>query len=97
MNFIKSSVNGLYTDFATVIPYQEPAAKEGAIGDMLSTVITSLPMAAMFTRNKYIAWTAIVMAVQNWLSESPEQRAVASQPAYMTVGMASMLPLLNQP
>lgn len=45
-------------------------------------------MAAMFTRNKYLGWTAFVFAIQNWLSESEEQRATASQPAYMTVGMA---------
>jgi hypothetical protein len=40
---------------ATVIPYQEPPAKadNAEIGSSLST---TLPMAAMFMRNKMIGW-----------------------------------------
>lgn len=39
----------------TVIPYQEPLAKsEGA--DVASTLSQTLPMAAIFTRNRYIGW-----------------------------------------
>jgi len=45
-------------------------------------------MAAMFTRNKYIGWGSVVFSVQNWLSESPEARKAASQPAYFSVGMS---------
>lgn len=41
----------------TVIPYQEPLAKsEGA--DVSSTLSQTLPMAAIFTRNRYIGWYA---------------------------------------
>jgi len=70
-----------------IIPYQEPAAKDSS-GDMASTMGSTLPMAAMFTRNKYIGWGAVVFSVQNWLSESPETRKTASQPAYLSLGMA---------
>jgi hypothetical protein len=38
-----------------VIPYQKPAAKEGS-SDFTSTMGSTLPMAAIFTRNKYIGW-----------------------------------------
>jgi hypothetical protein len=31
---------------------------------------------------------AVVVAIQNWLAESPQAKAAASQPAYMSVGMA---------
>jgi hypothetical protein len=32
-----------------------PVAKEGA-GDISSTLGSTMPMAAMFTRNKYVGW-----------------------------------------
>ncbi|TVY85739.1 hypothetical protein LAWI1_G008641, partial [Lachnellula willkommii] len=35
-----------------IIPYQIPTAKEG--GDISATLGSTLPMAAMFTRNKFI-------------------------------------------
>lgn len=38
-----------------VIPYQEPKAKSDTT-DFSSTMATTLPMAAMFTRNKFIGW-----------------------------------------
>lgn len=47
-------------------------------------------MAAMFTRNKMIGWTAVVFAVQGWLSETPGQVASGKQPAYFSVGMSVM-------
>ncbi|OBT64545.1 translation initiation factor SUI1 [Pseudogymnoascus sp. 23342-1-I1] len=71
-----------------IIPYQQPAPKEGGLGDIGSTLSSTVPMAAMFTRNKYIGWASVVIAVQNWLSESPDSKAAASQPAYMGVGMS---------
>jgi len=70
-----------------IIPYQEPPAKESPT-DMASTMGNTLPMAAMFTRNKYIGWASVVFSAQNWLSESPETRKTASQPAYISLGMA---------
>ena len=38
-----------------VIPYQAPLAKENA-ADFNSAMSSTIPMAAMFTRNKYIGW-----------------------------------------
>lgn len=38
-----------------VIPYQIPVQKESA-GDISGTFASTLPMAAMFTRNKYVGW-----------------------------------------
>jgi hypothetical protein len=37
-----------------------------------------------------IGWVAVIFAVQNWLSETPESAKAASTPGYMTVGMARM-------
>lgn len=45
-------------------------------------------MAAMFTRNKLLGWTSLVMAVLNWLSESPDQSAENATPGYMSVAMS---------
>lgn len=44
-----------------------------------------------------IGWVAVIFAVQNWLSETPESAKSASTPGYMTVGMARMcfLPLFH--
>ncbi|KAM7222858.1 hypothetical protein V8F06_001756 [Rhypophila decipiens] len=36
-----------------IIPYQEPAAK-GETGDLQSTIASTLPMAAIFMRNRYV-------------------------------------------
>jgi hypothetical protein len=38
-----------------VIPYEAPVVKEGAT-DFGSAMSSTIPMAAMFTRNKYIGW-----------------------------------------
>jgi hypothetical protein len=43
------------TASSTVIPYQLPTAKEAA-SDISGTLGSTLPMAAMFTRNKFIGW-----------------------------------------
>lgn len=39
----------------TVIPYQEPSGK-GESSDISSTLSSTLPMAAMFMRNRYVGW-----------------------------------------
>ncbi|PBP28471.1 hypothetical protein BUE80_DR000586 [Diplocarpon rosae] len=44
-------------------------------------------MAAMFTRNKFIGWASVVLAIQNWLGEGTESKSSSSQPAYFSVGM----------
>ena len=54
---------------------------------MASTMSSTLPMAAIFTRNKLIGWTSVGIALQTWLSETPAQKAAASTPAYFSVGM----------
>ncbi|TVY39211.1 Uncharacterized protein LOCC1_G004093 [Lachnellula occidentalis] len=87
-----------------IIPYQIPTAKEG--GDISSTLGSTLPMAAMFTRNKFIGWygeprrgrrrvltasrASVVFAIQNWLGESADAKKTSSQPAYFSVGMSLM-------
>ena len=39
----------------TVVPYQEPAPK-GDTPEFQSTLSSTMPMAAVFMRNKYIGW-----------------------------------------
>ncbi|KAF2205102.1 hypothetical protein GQ43DRAFT_437331 [Delitschia confertaspora ATCC 74209] len=72
-----------------IVPYAEPA-KEKSDADMGSTLASTLPMAAIFTRNKMIGWTAVVFSLQTWLSETKEQKRTASTPSYFSVGMAFM-------
>ncbi|KAF2643440.1 hypothetical protein P280DRAFT_447027 [Massarina eburnea CBS 473.64] len=72
-----------------IVPYAEPA-KDKPEGDMASTMASTLPMAAIFTRNKMIGWVAVVFALQSWLAESPEQRRNSTTPAYFSVGMSFM-------
>ena len=35
-----------------------------------------------------IGWTAVIMSLQAWLSETPAQKSAAATPAYFSVGMA---------
>ena len=46
-----------------VVPYQAPVAKEAA-SDISGTLGSTLPMAAMFTRNKLIGWCVAISMVQ---------------------------------
>ncbi|KAI9812685.1 MAG: hypothetical protein M1832_000342 [Thelocarpon impressellum] len=69
-----------------VVPYVEPEDKDGESG-FSSSMTSSLPMAAMFTRNKLIGWAAVVFALQKWLAETPEQQN-AGQHAILSVGTA---------
>lgn len=72
-----------------IIPYQEPAAS-GDSTDFSSTLSSTLPMAAIFMRNRYIGWAAFVFSVQSWLGESEESKKNSSTPGYFSVGMALM-------
>ncbi|KAL2269625.1 hypothetical protein VTJ83DRAFT_1809 [Remersonia thermophila] len=72
-----------------VIPYQEPPAK-GDVVEFQSTLASTLPMAAIFMRNKYIGWTAVIFSLQSWLGESEEAKRSTSTPGYFNVGMALM-------
>jgi hypothetical protein len=75
--------------FDTVIPYQEPEIK-GDQADMSSSLSSTLPMAAMFTRNKMIGWVSVVVSVQNWLGESEQSKKNAAMPGYLSAGMSIM-------
>uniref|UniRef100_A0A093VHI0 Uncharacterized protein n=1 Tax=Talaromyces marneffei PM1 TaxID=1077442 RepID=A0A093VHI0_TALMA len=68
-----------------VIPYVEPPAAKSDT-DISGAMSTTLPMAAMFTRNR----VAVIISIQNWLSESPEQSKNAATPSYMSVFMSLM-------
>jgi len=35
-----------------------------------------------------IGWTAVMFAVQSWLSETPDQKANGQNPAYLSIGMS---------
>ncbi|KAL7274849.1 hypothetical protein RUND412_002233 [Rhizina undulata] len=72
-----------------IIPYVAPPVKAEET-DIAATLSSTLPMAAMFTRNKMIGWTAVVFAVQAWLNETPGALASGKQPAYFGVGMSLM-------
>jgi len=71
-----------------IVPFTEAGADKEGSSDFNSTMTSTLPMAAIFTRNKLLGWTAVLFSVQGWLSETDAQRAAASQPAYFSVGMS---------
>ncbi|KAI1466520.1 uncharacterized protein F4812DRAFT_434391 [Daldinia caldariorum] len=74
-----------------VVPYQEPVPKPGDNAEISSTLSSTLPMAAIFTRNRYVGWASVVISIQNWLGESEEvTRSNNSTPGYFTVGMSVM-------
>jgi hypothetical protein len=70
-----------------IIPYQEPAAKGDNV-EFQSTISSTLPMAAIFMRNKYVGWAAVVFSIQSWLGESEETKKSSSTPGYFNVGMS---------
>ncbi|CAG7925217.1 unnamed protein product [Penicillium olsonii] len=67
------------------IPYVDPP-KSSSDADISSTMSSTMPMAAMFTRNR----VSFVFSLQSWLGESPDQKKNASTPAYMSVLMSLM-------
>ncbi|KAI1392388.1 uncharacterized protein F4822DRAFT_390876 [Hypoxylon trugodes] len=74
-----------------VVPYQEPAANSGDSAEFSSTLSSTLPMAAIFTRNRYIGWASVVISIQSWLGESEEaSKSSNSTPGYFTIGMSLM-------
>lgn len=70
-----------------VVPYRHVPAKprnEAASGMVSQT----LPMAAMFMRNKVLSWSAVFLALQSYLSEpinKPETTDAASQPPSLRI------------
>ncbi|EXJ81924.1 hypothetical protein A1O1_07991 [Capronia coronata CBS 617.96] len=69
-----------------VIPYVEP--KEEKPADFGSTLTSTMPMAAMFTRNRMLGWLSLLTALLNWLGESPSQQQSSGTPGYLSFGMA---------
>ncbi|KAG7147430.1 hypothetical protein HYQ46_003712 [Verticillium longisporum] len=76
-----------------VIPYQAPKPKETQ--ELSSTLSSTLPMAVMLTRNRFIGWAAVIYSVQNWLGESEDQKKTATTPGYFNVTM-SLVSLLSE-
>ncbi|RFU76913.1 hypothetical protein TARUN_5326 [Trichoderma arundinaceum] len=72
-----------------VVPYQEPSVK-GEVTDFSSTLSSTLPMAAMFMRNKFVGWIAVVFSIQTWLGESEDSKKSNGTPGYFSVGMSFM-------
>ncbi|KAJ5397139.1 hypothetical protein N7509_005252 [Penicillium cosmopolitanum] len=68
------------------IPYVDPPKSTSEADMSTGTMSSTMPMAAMFTRNR----VSFVFSLQSWLSESPEQKKNASTPAYMSVMMSLM-------
>ncbi|KAJ3498990.1 hypothetical protein NLG97_g691 [Lecanicillium saksenae] len=54
-----------------------------------STLSSTMPMAAMFTRNKFVGWAGVVFSIQNWLGESAETKKNGT-PGYFNVGLSVM-------
>ncbi|KAH8711189.1 Uncharacterized protein HC256_008004 [Beauveria bassiana] len=71
-----------------VVPYQEPISK-GDNPEFSSTLSSTMPMAAMFTRNKFVGWAGVVFSIQNWLGESAETKKNGT-PGYFNVGLSVM-------
>ncbi|ROT41724.1 hypothetical protein SODALDRAFT_322801 [Sodiomyces alkalinus F11] len=74
-----------------IIPYVEPKPKETP--EFSSTISSTLPMAVMLTRNRFIGWASVVYSIQTWLGESEEQKKTGSTPGIFNVSM-SFLALL---
>ncbi|KAJ9622751.1 Eukaryotic translation initiation factor eIF-1 [Taxawa tesnikishii (nom. ined.)] len=70
-----------------IVPYMEPANQKND-ADVQGTMASTLPMAAIFTRNKMIGWASVIFATQSWLSETAESKKSSSTPGYFSVGMA---------
>ncbi|KAF2146193.1 uncharacterized protein K452DRAFT_283469 [Aplosporella prunicola CBS 121167] len=72
-----------------IIPYAD-LDKGKPDPDFAGTMASTLPMAAIFTRNKLLGWTAVMFSLQTWLAETPEQKKHATTPGYFSVGMSLM-------
>ncbi|KAI0461067.1 hypothetical protein LJB42_001397 [Komagataella kurtzmanii] len=63
-----------------------------------NVVGSTLPMAAMFLRNKVVSWSALFIALQAYLNEprfKPQNKDGPSQPGLMTVGFALLAVLTS--
>ncbi|KAL4799406.1 translation initiation factor SU [Aspergillus venezuelensis] len=71
------------------IPYVDPP-KDKNDADMTGAMSSTMPMAAMFTRNR--TRVAMVFSLQSWLGETEEQKKNASTPAYMSTYLPIFMP-----
>ncbi|RDA82496.1 hypothetical protein CP532_6863 [Ophiocordyceps camponoti-leonardi (nom. inval.)] len=78
-----------------IVPYQEPPPSSGDKSDLSSTMATTMPMAAMFTRNKFVGWAAVVFSIQSWLGEGEDAKKGNGTPGYFTVIMSIMALLVT--
>ncbi|KYK59931.1 uncharacterized protein DCS_01065 [Drechmeria coniospora] len=72
-----------------IVPYQEPTTSS-AKADFASTLSSTMPMAAMFTRNRFVGWAAVIFSIQSWLGESEEAKKSSSTPGVFSVVMSVM-------
>ncbi|KJZ79379.1 hypothetical protein HIM_01530 [Hirsutella minnesotensis 3608] len=71
-----------------IVPYQEPPPTSDK-ADMSSTLTSTMPMAAMFTRNKFVGWASVVFSIQSWLGEGADAKG-SGTPGYFSVLMSFM-------
>ncbi|KAK9460999.1 uncharacterized protein V1516DRAFT_674715 [Lipomyces oligophaga] len=58
--------------------------------DISSMLATTLPMVAMFLRNKLIAWASLLVTLQSWLNEneSNDEESSGGSPGWLKVVMS---------
>ncbi|KAK9321134.1 hypothetical protein V1517DRAFT_327312 [Lipomyces orientalis] len=56
--------------------------------DVSSMMSSTLPMVAMFFRNKLIGWSALLITIQSWLNETEASNSDSSQPGWLKVVMS---------
>ncbi|KAK9241135.1 hypothetical protein V1525DRAFT_393790 [Lipomyces kononenkoae] len=56
--------------------------------DVSSMMASTLPMVAMFLRNKLVAWSALLVTIQSWLNESEASSRDSTQPGWLKVLMS---------
>ncbi|KAF3941288.1 hypothetical protein ABW19_dt0201087 [Dactylella cylindrospora] len=79
-----------------IVPYQAPPPPNPETSTTISSTMSStLPMAAMFLRNKPMAWASMSFAIQTWLSETPAMRAAGQQPAFFSIIFSAISILLS--
>ncbi|KAK9475791.1 hypothetical protein V1514DRAFT_339012 [Lipomyces japonicus] len=64
-----------------VVPYApvEPKKKE----DVSALLSTTLPMVALFLKNKLVGWSALLVAIQSWLNETEDSQP--AQPGWIKI------------
>ncbi|KAL5113831.1 Eukaryotic translation initiation factor eIF-1 [Pleosporales sp. CAS-2024a] len=68
-----------------IVPYADPGMDKPD-GDIASAMASTMPMAAIFTRNR----VAVVAAVHSWLGEPSELSTSIATPASFQIAMAVM-------